>query len=73
MRPLRPLLAAFAVLVIYVLPAEAIDIKEVKSKAASSLGWSKITQSAHRHAVLLHGGAANDPAGKEGTQISSPA
>lgn len=68
MRPLRFLLAAFAVLVIHVLPAEAIEIKEVKSKA----GITAWLVEDHTNPLIamqfsFAGGAANDPAGKEGT------
>ena len=68
MRPLRPLLAAFAVLVIHVLPAEAIEIKEVKSKS----GITAWLVEDHTNPLIamqfsFMGGAANDPSGKEGT------
>jgi len=68
MRPLRPLLAAFALLAIHVLPAEAIEIKEVKSQA----GITAWLVEDHTNPLIamqfsFTGGAANDPAGKEGT------
>jgi zinc protease len=68
MRPLRPLLAAFAILAMHVLPAEAIEIKEVKSKA----GITAWLVEDHTNPLIamqfsFQGGAANDPAGKEGT------
>ncbi len=68
MRPLRPLLAAVAVVAIYVLPAEAIEIKEVKSKT----GITAWLVEDHTNPLIamqfsFTGGAANDPAGKEGT------
>jgi len=68
MRPLRPLLAAFAVLTIFVLPVKAIEIKEVKSKA----GITAWLVEDHTNPLIamqfsFSGGAANDPAGKEGT------
>lgn len=68
MRPLRPLLTAFAVLAIYVLPAAAIEIKEVKSKA----GITAWLVEDHTNPLIamqfsFQGGAANDPQGKEGT------
>ncbi|MFZ5673312.1 MAG: M16 family metallopeptidase [Pseudomonadota bacterium] len=68
MRPFRPLLAAIAVLAIYVLPAEAIEIKEVKSKG----GITAWLVEDHTNPLIamqfsFQGGAANDPKGKEGT------
>lgn len=68
MRPLRPLLAAFAVIVIQVLPAAAIEIKEVKSKAGIT-AWLVEDHTNPLIAMQFSflGGAVNDPAGKEGT------
>jgi zinc protease len=68
MRPLRPLLAAIAIVAIYVLPAQAIDIKEVKSKG----GITAWLVEDHTNPLIamqysFTGGAANDPAGKDGT------
>ncbi|MGH8432265.1 MAG: M16 family metallopeptidase, partial [Solimonas sp.] len=68
MRPLRPLFGVFALLVIGVLPAQAIDIKEVKSKAGVT-AWlvEDHTNPLIAMQFAFSGGAANDPAGKEGT------
>lgn len=68
MRPLRPLLAVIAVLAIHVVPAAAIEIKEVKSKA----GITAWLVEDHTNPLIamqfsFQGGAANDPQGKEGT------
>jgi zinc protease len=68
MRPLRPFLAAFVLLVIGVLPAGAIAIKEVKSKA----GITAWLVEDHTNPLIamqysFQGGAANDANGKEGT------
>lgn len=68
MRPLRPLLGVFALLVIGVLPAQAIDIKEVKSKSGVT-AWlvEDHTNPLIAMQFAFAGGAANDPEGKEGT------
>jgi len=68
MRPLRPVLGIFALLVIGVLPAQAIAIKEVKSKAGVT-AWlvEDHTNPLIAMQFAFSGGAANDPAGKEGT------
>jgi zinc protease len=68
MRPLRPFLAVFVLLVFSVLPAGAIAIKEVKSKA----GITAWLVEDHTNPLIamqfsFAGGAANDPGGKEGT------
>jgi len=68
MRPLRPLLAALAIVAIYVLPAQAIDIKEVKSKG----GITAWLVEDHTNPLIamqysFTGGATNDPPGKDGT------
>src|SRR4029450_3706208 len=68
MPPPRPLLAAFAVLAMHVLPAGAISIKEVKSKA----GITAWLVEDHTNPLIamqysFQGGAANDANGKEGT------
>ncbi|MGE3872723.1 MAG: M16 family metallopeptidase [Parvibaculaceae bacterium] len=68
MRPLRPLLAAFVLLVVAVLPAGAIAIKEVKSKA----GITAWLVEDHTNPLIamqfsFAGGATNDPKDKEGT------
>src|SRR5215470_9783310 len=68
MRPLRPFLAAFVLLVICVLPAGAIEIKEVKSKG----GITAWLVEDHTNPLIamqfsFAGGATNDPQGKEGT------
>jgi zinc protease len=68
MRPLRPLFAAFVLLVIGVLPAGAIAIKEVKSKT----GITAWLVEDHTNPLIamqfsFKGGAANDPSGKDGT------
>src|SRR5688572_1105249 len=68
MRPLRPFLAVFVLVVLGVVPAGAIDIKEVKSKA----GITAWLVEDHTNPLIamqfsFAGGAANDPAGKEGT------
>src|SRR5262245_14692981 len=68
MRPLRSFLAAFVLLIIGVLPAGAIAIKEVKSKAGIT-AWLVEDHTnpliAMQYSFL--GGAANDADGKEGT------
>ncbi|WP_162918721.1 M16 family metallopeptidase [Taklimakanibacter deserti] len=68
MRPLRPVLGVFALLVIGVLPAGAIDIKEVKSKAGVT-AWlvEDHTNPLIAMQFAFSGGAANDASGKEGT------
>lgn len=68
MRPFRPLLAVVAVLAIYVLPAEAIEIKEVKSPGGIT-AWlvEDHTNPLVAMQFSFQGGAANDPQGKEGT------
>jgi len=68
MRPLRPFFAAFVLLVIGVLPAGAIAIKEVKSKAGIT-AWLVEDHTNPLIAVQFSfkGGAANDPDGREGT------
>lgn len=68
MRPLRPILAAFAIVAILVLPAQAIEIKEVKSKGGIT-AWLVEDNTNPLIAMQFSflGGAANDPAGKEGT------
>ena len=68
MRPFRLPLAALAVLLIGVLPAGAIDIKEVKSKA----GITAWLVEDHTNPLIamqfsFSGGAVDDPAGKDGT------
>lgn len=68
MRPLRPFFAAFVLFVIGVLPAGAINIKEVKSKA----GITAWLVEDHTNPLIamqfsFAGGAANDSNGKEGT------
>ncbi len=68
MRPLRPILAAFAIVAILVLPAQAIEIKEVKSKGGIT-AWLVEDNTNPLIAMQFSflGGAVNDPAGKEGT------
>lgn len=68
MRPLRPLLAVFAVLAIHVVPAAAVEIKEVKSKAGIT-AWlvEDRTNPLIAMQFSFQGGATNDPRGKEGT------
>jgi len=68
MRPFHPLLAAVAVLAIYVLPAQAIEIKEVKSKGGIT-AWLVEDHTNPLIAMQFSflGGATNDPKGKEGT------
>ena len=68
MRPLSLLLAAVAVITLFVLPAEGIEIKQVKSKE----GITAWLVEDHTNPLIamqfsFTGGAANDPAGKEGT------
>src|SRR5262249_8679470 len=68
MRSLRPFCAAFILLVICVLPAGAIAIKEVKSKA----GITAWLVEDHTNPLIamqfsFAGGAAHDAKGKEGT------
>ncbi|WP_162914030.1 M16 family metallopeptidase [Taklimakanibacter lacteus] len=68
MRPLRPFFAALAIVAIHVLPAQAIEIKEVKSKG----GITAWLVEDHTNPLIamqfsFSGGAVNDAAGKEGT------
>lgn len=68
MRPLRPLLAAVVVFAVHALPAWAIEIKEVKSKAGIT-AWLVEDHTNPLIAMQFSflGGAANDPKSKEGT------
>ena len=68
MHPFRPFFAAVVLIVIGVLPAEAIAIKEVRSKT----GITAWLVEDHTNPLIamqfsFAAGAANDPSGKEGT------